>query len=216
MNPGKAFIESYLSHAQPQFYDPVKAHEYYMKTRELKGRREGLKTDTQKQAFAFSKTEIAKAKKGESEAAAANHKKLMEQTRANAEAKRTEIHDKLKALMERLSAETAADSAAATAKIKALPPIPKGLSKQATARAAFERSQKIALIRGEVEKGRDTAKLNRQNARDSATADRDKLRTDVKASVDTARANYTALKEKLKKKYETATDKEFQAIKENV
>lgn len=38
-----AFIEYFLSHMRdPQPYDPVKAHEYYLRTRQLKGRQHQL------------------------------------------------------------------------------------------------------------------------------------------------------------------------------
>ena len=32
-------VDDFLQHYASQYYDPVKAHEYYMRNRELKGRR---------------------------------------------------------------------------------------------------------------------------------------------------------------------------------
>lgn len=54
------FIQSFLSHYASEYYDPAKAREYYLKTRELKGRRSGsgLKSDKKKEAWAYAKDKI--------------------------------------------------------------------------------------------------------------------------------------------------------------
>jgi hypothetical protein len=55
-----AFIQDFLAHYTSEYYDPVKAREYYLRTRELKGRRSGsdLKSDKKKQAWAYAKEKI--------------------------------------------------------------------------------------------------------------------------------------------------------------
>lgn len=57
-----------LYHYASQYYDPVKAHEYYMEHRELKGRSTGM-SDTQREGWTYAKKQIdtAKAKEKESE-----------------------------------------------------------------------------------------------------------------------------------------------------
>lgn len=54
----------YIRHYASPYYDPVKAHEYYMKTRELKGRRSVQKlSDEGKKVWAYTKNEIKTEKK---------------------------------------------------------------------------------------------------------------------------------------------------------
>lgn len=54
--------ESALAHYASQYYDPVKAKEYYERTKKLKGRDEGELSDTQKEAFGYAKTQITEEK----------------------------------------------------------------------------------------------------------------------------------------------------------
>ncbi len=210
------FIESMLEHAAPQYYDPVKAHEYYLRTRELSGRQSGLKTQTQKEAFAFSKVQIEAAKQKELDAAAATRQASMDKIRKTAQLRRDEIRNKLNALLDTLTKSTTAQSKAATDQIKALPPIPKGLSKAEAAKAHAARSAQIAKIRGDVSNTRAAAGLQKKGARDSSHAEVAQVQTQMKATLDSARTSYETLKKSLKAKYETTTQKEFEAIKQNV
>ena len=57
-------INEPLQHYASPYYDPVKAHEYYMRTRELKGRRSTTKlNDEGKKVWAYTKNEISGKKK---------------------------------------------------------------------------------------------------------------------------------------------------------
>ena len=57
-------INEPLQHYASPYYDPVKAHEYYMRTRELKGRRSATKlNDEGKKVWAYTKNEISSKKK---------------------------------------------------------------------------------------------------------------------------------------------------------
>ena len=57
-------INEPLQHYASPYYDPVKAHEYYMRTRELKGRRSTMKlNDEGKKVWAYTKNEISGEKK---------------------------------------------------------------------------------------------------------------------------------------------------------
>lgn len=49
---------SYLIHYASEYYDPVKAHEYYMKNRELKGRQTKNLSDEQKSNLSYLKSTI--------------------------------------------------------------------------------------------------------------------------------------------------------------
>lgn len=101
MSTLEEFLSSVLKHAAPKYYDPVKAHEYYMRTRELKGRRTGSGlTDNQKKAFDYSKSQIEEAEDKDVDAASVQKKQQLESVRQAAEKKRGEIREKLKALLE--------------------------------------------------------------------------------------------------------------------
>lgn len=54
---------SYIIHYASKYYDPQKAHEYYMQNRELKGRRKGRLNDDGKAARAYVKERINSEKK---------------------------------------------------------------------------------------------------------------------------------------------------------
>lgn len=73
-------VDEFIAHYTSEYYDPAKAHEYYLRTRELKGRQKGvddpktkgrnkktglgaLKTKGKKEAWAYTQKQIAKAKK---------------------------------------------------------------------------------------------------------------------------------------------------------
>lgn len=211
------FIESiFLEHADPKYYDPVKAHEYYLKTRELSGRTSSLKTETQKQAFAYSKVKINEAKQAELDKASEARKASLEKVRQTAELRRKEIRDKLNTLLDQLTQNLKTESKSATDQIKALPPMPKGMGKAAAAKWHAKRSEDIAKIRDQVAKDREAAGLQKQGAREASRADVEKVRGEIKATIDTARTAYDTLKKSLKAKYEQETQREFEAIKQNV
>lgn len=210
------FIESMLQHADPKYYDPVKAHEYYLRTRELSGRTSSLKTETQKQAFAYSKTKIKEAQQKELDSASQRRQQLLEKVRQTAELRRNEIREKLNSLLETLTKNVSDESKAATEQIKALPAMPRGMSKAAAAKWHAKRSEDIAKIRGEVAKNREAAGLQKKGARESSRAEVEQVRGEMKATINNARTTYETLKKSLKAKYEKETQQEFEAIKQNV
>jgi hypothetical protein len=185
------FVRRFLEHAGTTYYDPVKAHEYYLKTRELKGRRaaSGLKTSKKKEGWAYSKSQIDEAKQKEQETAQDDFKAAVEQLRSNAQTLRKQLTDKIQAI-----------AANTQAQIDALPKIPKGASPELRAQLAEERQQAIDEIRG----------------KSMAKAEREKIGAELKAGIETAREAYKTLKEDLKAKYEAEYQKEYDAIKANV
>jgi hypothetical protein len=103
MNDADRFIENILSH-ESKYYDPVKAHEYYLRTRELKGKRNknDLKTDKKKEAWDYVQSELKNAKKNESDAAQQALSDFIEGAKQQALAKREQIKAKLTKLLETL------------------------------------------------------------------------------------------------------------------
>lgn len=63
-------VRNFIRHFADQYYDPVKAHEYYMRTRKLKGRQQAFSTkgfsEKQKQAWAYIKDRIRQEQKANS------------------------------------------------------------------------------------------------------------------------------------------------------
>lgn len=221
MDRVKEFVDSYLEHADPKYYDPVKAHEYYERTKQLKGRQpsqsEGdLRTDKKKRAWQYSKAVISETQRREQENAAARNRALLQKVRDTANQRRTEIRDKLNALLENISNDMKAETEAAAAKIRRLPPIPRGLSPSAAAAANRKRAEEIAQIRGELDKSRKAKGSKAQSAREFSRSDMEKVRTEASKALDTARSSYEALKKGLKAKYERESQQEFEAIKQNV
>ena len=88
-----------LQHYASPYYDPVKAHEYYMQHRVLKGRRTtGSLNDDGKEAWAYTKEQIGAEKKAVSEQLAQERDRKIEEARQNAKAVRKRIDAKLKQL----------------------------------------------------------------------------------------------------------------------
>lgn len=240
MDRTQEFIESFLGHAQPQFYDPAKAHEYYLKNRELKGRQSGasLKTEKKKEAWEYSKSKINEAKGEESTAASEANKAAIEKLRGDAKQYREAIGQALKSIMEQISFDRK-DSISdvnnnlkkqlqkitedTQAKIDALPPVPKGNKV-----LAQKRREELAKIRGESAIAKDEARSvaseeragisdqassEKEGQREAGRAAKEEIGNQLKADVETARANYETLKEDLKAKYEGQLQTEYDAIK---
>lgn len=103
-----------LKHYASPYYDPVKAHEYYMKTRELKGRTStaGL-NDEGKAAASYVKEQLTSERKSK---VAANKEdttnqidKLREQKKSNIAAHKAAMQTQIDSLKNKLSAMSAAD-----------------------------------------------------------------------------------------------------------
>jgi hypothetical protein len=263
------FVEQFLAHYADPYYDPIKAHEYYLQNRQLKGRQstKGM-SQTQKEALGYAKNQLAVAKKGDLQTAATANKQAMQQLHAAATARRDEITAKLKDLFAGLKTQTTSGnkvieaekqgklddltkriqaqadeiSAKAVEKIKALPPVPDGvsdkrrvfLSAQRAAAAAQIHNDANAQLQKVVAAGRTesaaiatdaqskhaalsvSTKGQQQTARAGATADRATVAANVKAMVAQASADYKARREALNAAYDTKTQQEYDAIKKNL
>ena len=99
-----------LRHYASKYYDPVKAHEYYMRNRELKGRRSTSKlSDEGKKVWQYTKQQITEEKKSKVEAEKEAKDQKTEELREKASATRERITAKLKELNEKLSKKANAD-----------------------------------------------------------------------------------------------------------
>lgn len=208
-----------LSHET--IYDPIKAHEYYLKTRDLKGRRstKGF-TDVQKQGVAYVDNQIATKKKDSLKSASDNNQAEIQKLHEAAQAHQKALSDKLAGYLAQLAINQKSDTQKLSddtqSKIDALPPIPQGISKAQKAELSAKRKDEIAKIRGEANASRGSISDRFSSVKDglktSVSVDRSKVTDELKASIDTARTNYEKLKQDLIKKYEQQAQNEFAAI----
>lgn len=99
--------DDFLQHYASQYYDPVKAHAYYLQKRELKPRSSSdLKTEKKKEAWDYAKTQIKDAEKQETQVAAEAQKALILQLKENARIRQAEVRDKLDKIISQLSKKT--------------------------------------------------------------------------------------------------------------
>lgn len=219
-------VEEFLAHYASEFYDPQKAHEYYERNKELKGRKstKGF-SDTQKQALSYTKNQIGAAKKAELEKSQADQKAKLEAIRKSTEASRARIAAKLQGLLSGIQAKA----------LKSLPPKPKPklqklneippnaspklrayLEKQ---NDAISKTNKQTVDKAnadyaiKVQAAQKTASESSVAARKAASAEIKKVGADAKASVQKARDAYAASRKQTDAKYKQASDTEFENIR---
>lgn len=166
MDNAQEFVESRLQHGV-SLYDPAKAHAYYLRTRQLKGRRSvtDLTSTDQREGWAYVQSIVNGKKKLVLTNLADANKKALAQLKSNGQARTKEIRDNISAI------------------IAALPPIPPGLSKEDRAKLSDGRKAQIASIR--------TDAINqRSQAITEIRASLDKARTNYKASREGIKAKF--------------------------
>jgi hypothetical protein len=194
-----------LMHYASQYYDPDKAHEYYMKNRQLKGRTTSGLTDEGKDVWTDTKANIDHEKKTKIMEANLEKEVAIQDSRSKAESTRTSITNKLKALSDQLSAKYKSDNATITNQIKAINKN-SGLSdeqKEAKKEKLYEKRDKLSSDRKE-----ESAK----NLTEAKT-ERNKIATDLKGAIQNARDTYSNKKEEIKTSYENTYQEEYDKIK---
>lgn len=144
------FIEEHLAHYADQYYDPAKAHDYYLRTRQLKGRQstKGMSAQ-QKEAWAYAKNQIGNAKKADEKAAAEASKQFAKQLRDSAKAKRDAVTNQLNALIKSLAQQSVPGTRAlANGNDRATE------NKNARARASVDRAALSADLKAALDKAR--------------------------------------------------------------
>lgn len=153
MSRAEAFVGNFLAHYASEYYDPAKAREYYLRTRELKGQQstseltvKGDKGGNERrtQAWSYAKKQIGDEKKSNLEALSAQRKEVVDRARDNAQARREEISGKLTALLELLTKQRQDDAESVDAAEEA-----------ELARVDKERADKSRLIRERANKAID-------------------------------------------------------------
>jgi len=213
-------IGEFLQHYVEQPYDPVKAHEYYLKNRDLKGRTTSGMSQLQKEAWDYSKSRVDSDKKQSVDANKVANDQKIEAFQQEADATRARITEKLKALAEKIASDSKAERTSIANKVKSdianVEPIPDGVTGEERARLLEKRKKEIADIRDTASSDRSNvttdATTSRQNGSNSASDERDKARTDLKSVITKAKDDYAKAKETLDSKYETIYAKEYRNV----
>lgn len=213
-----------LWHYSSKYYDPVKAREYYLRTRELKGRKSAptkqlskeerkqqAKTrEKQSQATAYVRDQISKQQTEAQKKAAEKNAARLEKVRLRAEQAKQNIRDSLEALAKKLSADVEA-----VPKPK-LNEIPANASPQ---QRAFLERQNAKLnkdynrrVRAQAVNSRNEMAKARGKARDQLT----KVGTELKSAVGKARKDYAEKREAISVKYRKDLNKELKNIDKKV
>ena len=99
-----------IIHYASEYYDPEKAHEYYMKHRQLKGRSKGSLTDKGKEIWGYTESNIKAKKKYELQEAALEKEVKIKELRDNTSKKKEEISNKLTQLLEAINSKYKEDT----------------------------------------------------------------------------------------------------------
>lgn len=229
-----------LTHYSSDNYDPAKAHEYYMKNRDLKGdgntapkneskdqRKARLATSQkQREGIAYAKKQIGDKKKAESKAASEAQKDRLLQLRGNADASRIRIEENLNKLLEKIRAKANIPEPKPV-KLIPLNQIPPNATPERRAylekqNAAISKVNQSAQKKAAADFAVKKAAAQKAVATETAAA-KDAMRTqmrkvgeDLKAAITTARDSYKKATEERTAKYKTAAETEEKNIKANV
>lgn len=217
-------IEDYLAHYASKYYDPVKAHEYYLRTRELKGRRSSSNLNAEgKKVWSYTKNEISTAKKNDVQEEKNNRDNQIKALRVKADKTRESISSKLEELRKSLSditkwnKELAEDKRDTAIERLQNQKIPEGLSEEERARRIAERNAKIAKLRDDAKEEKATISESSSKTRaqysSDAKAQRAKVASDLKAAITATREAYKTAKTSLDESYETIYQKEYDKIR---
>lgn len=164
-------LEEMLKHYVSPYYDPVKAHEYYMKNRKLKGRKStsGL-NDTGKAASSYVKKQINTERDKKIESSKKRRDTNINANIKTAESKLKTLKNKKVSDLDNISKSLKADiekhTAQTQSKIERLREMLKGMTK-------IEKSQNKESIYAEIKNLRDANKLKKEDLRGSAKAKKD-------------------------------------------
>lgn len=162
---------SALEHYASPYYDPVKAHEYYMRTRQLKGRQSTGGLNTQgKEALTQVKANLKAERDARLKKAKAKRDTTLEKSQSETEQKIAQNATKMQSEIQSLYAELDGLS---------------GLNKASLARKIKEIQSKIASLRQENSKAK--AELTAANRMTSQSA-----RSEYASESKSARADYTS------------------------
>lgn len=181
----------WLAHYASKYYDPVKAHEYYEKTKQLKGRSRstGKLSEEGKKIWEVTKSNITNEKNEKSEAQKTEKNNTVSQHRENAQITRENITKELKSLNDLLSNDL-------TARINSV---------KNSSLSKADKEAKIAQLRAE---NKDKKSMNSEEAR----AKRQEVSSQLKNVVAATAEAYQKAKTDLNQSYEAIFNEEYDKI----
>ena len=181
----------WLAHYASKYYDPVKAHEYYEKTKQLKGRSRstGKLSDEGKQVWEVTKSNITQEKTEKSEAQKTEKNNTVSQHRENAQITKDNITKESKSLNDLLSNDL-------TARINSV---------KNSSLSKADKQAKIAQLRAE---NKDKKSMNSEEAR----AKRQEVSNQLKSVVAATAEAYKIAKNDLNQSYEAIYNEEYDKI----
>lgn len=225
-------VDNFLAHYASANYDPAKAHEYYLKNRELKGRKstKGM-SEVQKQALSYTKHKIGNDKKAELESVAKAQKARLEAIRTRAEETRKRIQEKLNALLKTLEVKPPKKVEPKPVPKPKLMEIPYNASEKlkeflqkqnaskmqsygaAVNKAKQEAATKNQIASEEYSKAKQAAAISSDAARKASSEERQRVGSELKTAVANARTAYDKAKKQLIAKYEATENQEYENIR---
>lgn len=183
---GKAEAD-WLAHYSSPYYDPAKAHEYYMRTRKLTPRAAPT-TQNQKEGLKYAGDKIAGNKAAELKKLSDTTNKTITTSQKRAEESRKRIASKAKELRIKIIQR----------QMENLLKIPKGASPEQVARITQQNRQEMA------------------RATQRANGELRKVNDRARAVIAKARASYKSGKENIDRRYDKASTRETANIRANV
>lgn len=191
-----------LMHYASKYYDPVKAHEYYMRTRELKGKRSASTlNDEGKKIWSYTKQRITEEKKAETDRQKEEHAKQIEQLRQRAAQSRERITEKLT----RLNGAITRAAATTRKRINSQYKVPKNAPEEVRERLLGMKNRRLSELENAAssDKARNSSDIK---------AVRERVSTELKSAISAAREAYKKAKTSVDTSYEEIFQREFDRI----
>lgn len=208
-------VGEFLAHYASENYDPVKAHEYYLRNRELKGQTstKGF-SDTQREAWAYAKNKIGTDQKAESQSAQASQQARLDGLRNTAQQTRDRVRTQLQDLANRLKAQLEAPPPIDPPKLHTIPAdASQKMKDYLTKQNQIMIGKYSTQVANAQAQKRASATAEKDQARKSAQEELQRVGNELKASLTKARDEYEASKKERDARYKSAADQEMQNIK---
>lgn len=207
LTDAQIFLASFavLSHYASPYYDPVKAHEYYMRTRVLKGRKPAQKLSAaskqkQREGLLYAKEQVRTKRAADLKSSAKAQEAKLKALQTNATKRRDAITKKLNDRVTQLKAQ--ADS----------------IRKNAISATANEKLKNYLNKQNVYRTNKANAQANKeaQEAARAANEEIKKVGSDLKDAVKKARESYTASRKAMIERYNKDLKNEVQNIQNKV
>lgn len=188
-----------LLHYASPYYDPVKAHEYYMKTRELKGYKGRTKLNEQgKAAKDYVKEQLTEERKAKVE----EHR---DQTQNAIDANQDATNNQIESIRERKKSAVQQYTSQMQNNIKTLQTQLSNMSKE-------QKEANREAIQAKIVKLREDNSAKREALASSSQKQSDSLRKDNAAKKKSLREGHTTKKKELKDEYDQKLSAEYEKI----